>query len=171
VYDINVDGMAHYGLFPDWVEDLRLLAGQEVVEDLGRGAEAYLQMWERAVGVPAARCATRARATRRGLGRVRLRARPTALLRRAGQPRRRAGRTWRWCGGVTARLDRRGRVVRVRSTSRRHRALGARPGRRVTASTLRRTHRVAPGVRGRGPIRIGVRRGRVLWVGVTSTPH
>ena len=39
VYDINVDGMAHYGLFPDWVEDLRLLAGQEVVDDLGRGAE------------------------------------------------------------------------------------------------------------------------------------
>ena len=56
VYDINVDGMAHYGLFPDWVEDLRLLAGQEVVDDLGRGAEAYLQMWERAVGVPATRC-------------------------------------------------------------------------------------------------------------------
>ena len=53
VYDINVDGVAHYGLFPDWVEDLRLLAGQEVVDDLGRGAEAYLQMWERAVGVPA----------------------------------------------------------------------------------------------------------------------
>ena len=56
VYDINVDGVAHYGLFPDWVEDLRLLAGQDVVDDLGRGAEAYLQMWERAVGVPATRC-------------------------------------------------------------------------------------------------------------------
>ena len=22
VYDINVDGVAHYGLYPDWVEDL-----------------------------------------------------------------------------------------------------------------------------------------------------
>ena len=48
VYDINVDGVAHYGLFPDWVEDLRHIGGQEVVDDLGRGAEAYLQMWERA---------------------------------------------------------------------------------------------------------------------------
>jgi hypothetical protein len=86
--------MAHDGLFPDWVEDLRLIAGRQVVDDLARGAEAYLQMWERAVGVPATRCGpARARATRRGLGRVRLRAGATALLRRAGQPRRRAGRT------------------------------------------------------------------------------
>ena len=167
VYDINVDGMAHYGLFPDWVEDLRLLAGQEVVDDLGRGAEAYLQMWERAVGVPATRCQTRARATRRGLGNVRLRARSTALLRRAGQPRRRAGRTWKWCGGVTARLTPAGRVAWVRSTSSRHRALGARPGKPLSAATIRRTHRVAPGVRGRGAIRIGVRRGKVRWIGVT----
>jgi microsomal dipeptidase-like Zn-dependent dipeptidase len=168
VYDINVDGMAHYGLFPDWVEDLRLLAGQEVVDDLGRGAEAYLQMWERAVGVPATRCQTRARATRRGLGRVRLRTSSTRLLRRAGQPRRRAGRTWKWCGGVTARLTPGGKVARVRSTSPRHRALGARPGKRLPAATRRRTHRVSPGVRGRGPIRIGVRRGRVVWVGATA---
>ncbi len=166
VYDINVDGVAHYGLFPDWVEDLRLLAGQEVVDDLGRGAEAYLQMWERAVGVPATRCVRRARATRRGLGSVRLRARATGVLRRAGQPRRRAGRTWRWCG-VTARLDRRGRVVSVRSTAPGHRALGARPGRKLPAATRRITRRVAPGVRGRGRIRIGVRRGRVVWVGAT----
>ena len=86
VYDINVDGMAHYGLFPDWVEDLRLIAGEQVVDDLGRGAEAYLQMWERAVGVPPTRCERRrARATRRGLGRVRLQASANALLRRAGR--------------------------------------------------------------------------------------
>jgi microsomal dipeptidase-like Zn-dependent dipeptidase len=167
VYDINVDGMAHYGLFPDWVEDLRLVAGQEVVDDLGRGPEAYLQMWERAVGVPATRCQTRARVTRRGLGRVRLRATSTALLRRAGQPRRRAGRTWRWCG-VTAKLSARGRVVSVRSTSPKHRALGARPGRRLGAETRGRTRRIAPGVRRRGRIVIGVRRGKVRWIGATT---
>jgi hypothetical protein len=160
--------MAHYGLFPDWVEDLRLLAGQEVVDDLGRGAEAYLQMWERAVGVPPTRCEPRrARATRRGLGRVRLRASATALLRRAGQPRARAGRTWRWCR-VTARLTRGGKVSWVRSTSPRHRALGARPGRRLPGAARRRTHRVAAGVRGRGAIRIGVRAGRVRWVGAAT---
>lgn len=48
VYDINVDGVAHYGLFPDWIEDMRVLAGPEIVDDMAQGAEAYLQMWERA---------------------------------------------------------------------------------------------------------------------------
>jgi hypothetical protein len=52
VYDINKDGVAHYGLYPDWVEDVRHIAGQPIVDDLGRGAEAYLQMWERADGIP-----------------------------------------------------------------------------------------------------------------------
>jgi microsomal dipeptidase-like Zn-dependent dipeptidase len=48
VYDINTDGAAHYGLFPDWVEDLRRIAGDQIVADMAQGAEAYLQMWERA---------------------------------------------------------------------------------------------------------------------------
>ena len=108
VYDINVDGVAHYGLFPDWVEDLRHIGGQEVVDDLGRGAEAYLQMWERADGVPPTRCQpAKGRATRRGLTRVRIGASAGALLRRAGQPRTR-GRTWTWCTvGQARRADHR----------------------------------------------------------------
>jgi microsomal dipeptidase-like Zn-dependent dipeptidase len=48
LWDFNLDGASHYGLFADWVEDLRHVAGQEIVDDLARGAEAYLQMWERA---------------------------------------------------------------------------------------------------------------------------
>ena len=54
VYDINVDGVAHYGLYPDWIEDLTKVAGDQgddIFADMGRGTEAYLQMWERAVGV------------------------------------------------------------------------------------------------------------------------
>ena len=50
VFDVNVDGNAHYGLIPDWIESLRLAAGEDgdqIVDDLSRGAEAYLQMWER----------------------------------------------------------------------------------------------------------------------------
>ena len=47
-YDVNLDGVANYGLFPDWVEDLRQLAGDQIVDDLAGGAEAYLQLWERA---------------------------------------------------------------------------------------------------------------------------
>ncbi|GAA1510395.1 hypothetical protein [Nocardioides humi] len=58
VWDINTDGVAQYGLYPDWVEDLRQVAeaqrrgdGAKIVDDMARGAEAYLQMWERAYGV------------------------------------------------------------------------------------------------------------------------
>ena len=48
-YDVNVDGAAHYGLFIDWIEDLRITAGDDLIDDMASGAEAYLQMWERAL--------------------------------------------------------------------------------------------------------------------------
>jgi hypothetical protein len=123
VWDINVDGMAHYGLFPD-------IAGPEIVRDLGRGAEAYLQMWERADGVPPTRCQpARSRGTRRGISRLRLGPSANSLLRRAGQPRKRA-RAWTWCalggGRMTAVLSKAGRVTTVVSTSK-----GTRRGRRA----------------------------------------
>lgn len=50
-YDLNVDGMAHYGLLPDWLADLRIAAGSDadaIMDDLTRGAETYLRTWERA---------------------------------------------------------------------------------------------------------------------------
>jgi microsomal dipeptidase-like Zn-dependent dipeptidase len=50
-YDINEDGVAHYGLYPDWIEDARKVAGTEgetLMQEMGRGAEAYLKTWERA---------------------------------------------------------------------------------------------------------------------------
>ena len=31
LYDINKDGVAHYGLYPDWIEDLRKQAGNGIV--------------------------------------------------------------------------------------------------------------------------------------------
>ena len=45
VYDVNTDGVDHYGLYPDWIEDLRLVAGPQIVNDMANGAEAYLRMW------------------------------------------------------------------------------------------------------------------------------
>ena len=57
VYDINTDGVAQYGLYPDWIEDLTKVADAEnddggaIREDMARGAEAYLQTWERAQGI------------------------------------------------------------------------------------------------------------------------
>ncbi|MEV6596574.1 discoidin domain-containing protein [Actinoplanes sp. NPDC051346] len=44
-WDLNTDGAAHYGLVPDWVEQIRLLGGQTVVDDLLLGAESYLRSW------------------------------------------------------------------------------------------------------------------------------
>ena len=48
VYDVNTHGVDHYGLYPDWIEDLRLVAGPQIVDDMANGAEAYLRMWSRA---------------------------------------------------------------------------------------------------------------------------
>jgi microsomal dipeptidase-like Zn-dependent dipeptidase len=48
VYDINTHGVDHYGLYPDWIEDLRMVAGPQIVDDMANGAEAYLRMWARA---------------------------------------------------------------------------------------------------------------------------
>ena len=39
--------MDHYGLYSDWIEDLRLVAGAQIADDLTNGAEAYLQQWAR----------------------------------------------------------------------------------------------------------------------------
>ncbi|AKU18667.1 F5/8 type C domain protein [Luteipulveratus mongoliensis] len=44
-WDINTDGVAHYGLIPDYVEDLRLVGGQGIIDDLARGPESYLRTW------------------------------------------------------------------------------------------------------------------------------
>ncbi|MGW2444136.1 galactose-binding domain-containing protein [Streptomyces sp. NPDC001675] len=63
-WDLNTDGAAHYGMVPDWIEDIRRVGGQDTVDDLFRGAESYLGTWgaaeryqasaDLAVGAPAA---------------------------------------------------------------------------------------------------------------------
>jgi microsomal dipeptidase-like Zn-dependent dipeptidase len=151
VWDVNTDGVAHYGMYVDWVEDLRKLAGDEIVEDLGRGSEAYLQMWERAEGITEVRCRPwRGRMTARGFdGRLRLGAGAHAVLRRAGQPVERT-RTWRWCSRKTKRsggrrsrvagvFDKRGKMRLIGSSGRTAFAAGVRPGdRRAKAAKLGR---------------------------------
>ncbi|MEU0054883.1 discoidin domain-containing protein [Streptomyces sp. NPDC006334] len=44
-WDFNTDGAAHAGMIPDWIEDIRLVGGRDVVDDLLRGAESYLGTW------------------------------------------------------------------------------------------------------------------------------
>jgi hypothetical protein len=96
-WDINVDGVAQYGLYPDWVQDLRMQAGNEIVDDMARGAEAYLEMWERAIGAPApAAVPARAKLKARGIGRLRLGDSYVSVLTRFGQPASRRARVWKW---------------------------------------------------------------------------
>ncbi len=49
VYDLNQDGVAHYGLYADLLADMRQQSGgQEALALMARAAEAYIRMWERA---------------------------------------------------------------------------------------------------------------------------
>jgi microsomal dipeptidase-like Zn-dependent dipeptidase len=48
-WDFNTDGLAHYGLLPDFLQDLRNVGiNQTQMDVLFRSAEDYIQMWERA---------------------------------------------------------------------------------------------------------------------------
>lgn len=52
VFDINKDGVAHYGLVPDHVQDIREHASSRIYNAVMNSAEAYLQMWERSEASP-----------------------------------------------------------------------------------------------------------------------
>lgn len=49
VWNINVDGLAHYGMLPDFFQDLRTVGvTTEQLGPLFNSAEAYIRMWEKA---------------------------------------------------------------------------------------------------------------------------
>ncbi len=117
-YDINKDGVAHYGLYPDWIQDLKMQAGDDIVKDMSRGPEAYLQMWERAYGVAPNACTnTSSRLSPATIGsRVRAGMSAWATLNAVGQPDRRLGSTFSYCstaGKVSVQFDGAGKVTRV----------------------------------------------------------
>lgn len=180
-WDINVDGVDHYGLFPDWIEDLRMLAGDAIVKDMGRGAETYLQMWERAVGVPMTRAVpSRSMYTTKGLFRVLLGASNEALLRSAGQPEVRGPFVWRYGiqkrpiknGKVYAVISKAGRSVLVASTGLEHSADGVNvgdPAGAVDAQALRLGQGLRLTTLGtRFGYVYGVKDGTVVFTGVTT---
>jgi hypothetical protein len=178
-FDYNTDGVAHYGLYADWFHDLGQVGGRRLSKDLWDGAEAYLEMWERADGIRTPRCHIRRKITARGLWKIRLRRRWDTLLRSYGQPQQR-NRAWSWC--VRGRRNRRkadvaeltkgGRVELAGSTAYGRRAHGIAIGaksRRVRRSTrslgrglfVRRASRRATFV-------YAVRHGRVRAVAVAT---
>jgi hypothetical protein len=113
VWDINKDGVAQYGLYPDWIQDLRKVAGRDgdkIVDDMARGAEAYLQMWERAEGIRPDSC--RNPRLRRTVPKIQSLLRPgmstTAVMKKVGQPYTRLGTTYGICaerGGEKVMVD------------------------------------------------------------------
>ncbi len=122
-FDFNNDGVAHYGLYADWLRGITQAGGSKLRRDMLRGSEAYLQMWERAVGVPSGKCmSSHLRFTRHGLGPLRLGASYRHLLAKAGQPLRRT-QAWTWCvkgnrnATDNAVLTPRGRVALVASSA------------------------------------------------------
>ena len=122
VYDVNADGVAQYGLYPDWIEDLRKVAdaqrgdGDAIVTDMARGAEAYLQTWERATGVAPDSC--RSPRLRMRVGAFRTKAASglpvRALMQRVGQPYLRRGLTFTYCARTRRDPDVRLRVLLTR---------------------------------------------------------
>jgi len=135
-FDYNNDGVAHYGLYADWLQGITQAGGPKLRRDMLRGSEAYLQMWERAVGVPSGRCmSSHLRISRRGLGPLRLGRAYHPLLMKAGQPLRRT-QAWTWCAkgahnkhaADNAVLTPAGRVALVASSARGQTARGVGPG-------------------------------------------
>ena len=177
-FDINSDGVAQYGLYPDWIEDLRMLAGRQIVADMDRGAETYLEMWERANGVPRPACrASAGTLSRHGFGRLRLGATVRAALLAAGQPATRPGRAYRYCvtgeshARVSGVFSKAGRLVLVVSTGKRHSAGGVRRGARVAALRARGARSLGHGLwvaHGGGFVYV-VHGGRVRSVGAAAS--
>ena len=119
-WDVNSSGVDHYGLYPDWVQDVAVQAGPragQLLADLANGPEAYLQMWERGLGVVGDSCrADIADLTSGDLKRVRKGMTPEQVLVALGQPHTRVGDRYTYCGPKgtsTVRFDGRGQVSKV----------------------------------------------------------
>jgi hypothetical protein len=121
-YDINVDGVSHYGLYPDWIEDLRKQGGEAIADDMARGSEAYLEMWERAIGVSNDACRDPAVIKDESVIKgIPLGTTVQDVLLKAGQPHTRLATTFTYCarnsaGSTVTRsvtFDATGKVTRI----------------------------------------------------------
>jgi microsomal dipeptidase-like Zn-dependent dipeptidase len=102
VWDLNTGGLDQYGQYVDWVQDVKVQAGRDAAaftRDVENAAEAYLQMWERAIGVGGDSCrADVPNLTKGDLTRVRRGMSPEQVLALLGQPHTRVGTAFTFCG-------------------------------------------------------------------------
>ncbi|MET3962182.1 hypothetical protein ABIE44_002116 [Marmoricola sp. OAE513] len=120
-YDINKDGVAHYGMYPDWLQDLKMIAGPSIVKDMYRGSEAYLQTWERAYGVKTDACTSPSH--KHSLKFIKAKVKKGAswwkVVKTVGQPHRRLGSKYTYCtknGKVTVKFTKAGTVSTIRKS-------------------------------------------------------
>jgi microsomal dipeptidase-like Zn-dependent dipeptidase len=170
VFDINTDGVAHYGMYPDWIEDVRQIAGNSAIRDMTQGPEAYLQMWERAEGVPGPGCLDRRVKLDRGsVDGVKPGLHPEKLLMSAGQPQERDAQSWGWCANgkgkaeVRASLSKSGTVEVVLSSAKGHQAGSISPGDHMNGSGME-----VGGRAGKNRVVYRVRGGKVTHVGLAQ---
>jgi len=118
VYNVNTDGVDHYGLWPDYFAAARLAAGSDRAQfehDLELGPEAFLEAWERGIGIAPDACRSdvpnlsnaKLEDLHRGMT-------PEQVLQTLGQPHTRVGNTFSYCtssGRAVITFDRRGRVT------------------------------------------------------------
>jgi microsomal dipeptidase-like Zn-dependent dipeptidase len=123
-FDYSKEGVSHYGLYADWFNDLNRAGGKQLAKDMWNGSEAYLEMWERANGVPHRSSCARSdgEIKPRSFNHMRLGDDWVTLLRLAGQPQTR-GRAWTWC--VAGRRNRNAADVAVLSKSGKVQLLGS----------------------------------------------
>jgi hypothetical protein len=173
-FDYGKEGVAHYGLYADWFNDLKRLGGTGLSKDMWDGAEAYLEMWERADGIRTRACADSDHPIKAsGRGPLRLGRAWLPLLRKAGQPQQRT-RAWSWCvmgklnhdAADVAELSRAGKVELVGSTARGRTAGGIRVG--APARRVAKAQSAGGGILYRGAWVYALRGGRVRAVGVAS---
>jgi hypothetical protein len=179
-FDYNKEGVAHYGLYADWFNDVQRHGGKRMARDMWNGAEAYLEMWERANGIRTPGCRSpHARLTSRGIGPIRLGESWVTLLRRAGQPQQRT-RAWSWCvrgagngrAAVVAELSPSGHVELVGTTARD--SVAARPAAGSANGPVPAGARAIGGglfvSRSRGPARVYARRGGEVLAAAVASP-
>ncbi len=104
-YDYGVDGVAHYGMYADYVEHVRKRGGEAMVDAMYRSAEQYLQMWERAWGIAPDACHSGG-VSDGDLAALSVGMEPKGVLTELGQPSLRSGATFTYCvdGARTATL-------------------------------------------------------------------